>query len=58
MELKFLRAGRVGEKEREWDQTQTGHQQSWPSELDTFSSVTFSGDSFLEPGLPGPGQPI
>lgn len=33
VELKFRRAGRVQEKELSWDQTQTRHQQSWPSEL-------------------------
>jgi hypothetical protein len=62
VEFKFHRAGRVGKKEPSWDQTQTGHQQLWPSELGTSSSVTFSslhvlssGDSFLETGPPGPG---
>lgn len=40
---------------------QTGHQQSWLSELGISSSVTFSpshvlssAESFLEPGPPGP----
>lgn len=58
MELKFLREGRVGEKEAAWDRTQTGHQQSWPSELGTSSFVTFSPSHVLETGPPGPGLPI
>lgn len=33
--LKILRAGRMGEKEPAWDQTQTGHQLPQPSELGT-----------------------
>lgn len=51
MELKFLREGRVGEKEAAWDWTQTGHQQAWPSELGTSSFVTFSPSHVLSLGI-------